>query len=216
MRLRIPYLLLLLAVCTPSDASAQVARLYPVDEAVQQPDFFSFRARLLQAVQARDTAFLYSTLAPNILNSFGGDGGVAEFREKWRPEEPGSEVWTVLTQILSLGGSYYSDTLFIAPYTSSSFPGDFDGFEHVAIVGANVRARQQPRASSRVLATLSFDVVRRAEASGAEAGDWSPVQLADGRRAYVAGAFVRSPIDHRAVFVRRQGRWLVRTLVAGD
>jgi hypothetical protein len=216
MRLRILLLLLLLTVSAPSDGSAQVARLYPVDGAVQQPDFFSFRARLLQAVQARDTAFLYSILAPNILNSFGGDGGVAEFRQKWRPEEPSSRVWAVLTEVLALGGAFYTDTLFIAPYTSSSFPDEFDGFEHVAIVGANVRARQQPHTSSPVLATLSFDVVRRADASGPEASGWTPVQLADARRAYVSSAFVRSPNDHRAGFVRRQGRWLLRTLVAGD
>jgi hypothetical protein len=79
-----------------------------------------------------------------------------------------------------------------------------------------VRARQQPRASSPVLTTLSFDVVRRAGASGPDASGWSSVQLSDGRRAYVASAFVRSPTDYRAGFVRRQGRWLLRTLVAGD
>jgi hypothetical protein len=121
MRVRILFLLLLLAVWAPSDASAQVARLYPVDEAVQQPDFFSFRARLLLALQARDTAFLYAALAPNILNSFGGDGGVAEFRQKWRPGEPGSEVWRVLTEVLALGGSFHADTLFIAPTRRAAF-----------------------------------------------------------------------------------------------
>jgi hypothetical protein len=216
--MRLPaLLLLLLPLCVSAEASAQAARLYPVDEAVQQPDFFSFRAQLLRAAQVRDTAYLYSTLAPDILNSFGGDGGVAEFRRKWRPEEPTSEVWTVLTDVLALGGSFYSDTLFIAPYTSSRFPAEFDGFEYLAIVGANVRARQRPGASSPVLTTLSFDVVRRADASyGAEDADWTAIQLADGRTAFVARSYVRSPIGYRAGFVRRDGRWLLRTLVAGD
>jgi hypothetical protein len=210
--------LTLLSLCIGPQASAQAATLYPVDEAAQQPEFFSFRARLLQALQARDTTVLYAALDPNIRNSFGGDGGVEEFRQKWRPAAEDAEVWTVLTEILSLGGAFYHDSLFVGPYTTSSFPDHLDGFEHVAIVGSNVRARRQPSLDADVVATLSFDVVRLdAEAYGRPGDDrWLAVRLADGTPAYVWAAYARSPIGYRAVFERRDGRWLLRALVAGD
>lgn len=211
------FLLLAVSLGCHSHASAQVATLFPVDEAAQQPDFFSFRARLLQAVEARDTAFLYSALAPNILNSFGGDGGVAEFREMWSPGDEGSRIWGVLTEILSLGGAFVEDSLFIAPYTSSSFPGEFDSFDHIAVIGSNVRVRARPDVRSRVLTTLSFDIVEMFHGdAGLPARGWVRVQLADGRRGYVAADYTRSPVARRAGFVRRDGRWLLRFLVAGD
>ena len=78
------------ATCA-TPAVGQVGKLYPVDEAVEQPEFFTFRAHFVQIVQARDTAMLYALLLPNILNSFGGDGGVAEFKAMWRPGDPDSE-----------------------------------------------------------------------------------------------------------------------------
>jgi hypothetical protein len=58
-----------------TDGFGQTRKLYPVDEATKDPSFFTFRARLIQAVQRHDAAFLISILAPKITNSFGGDGG---------------------------------------------------------------------------------------------------------------------------------------------
>jgi hypothetical protein len=210
---------LLLATLTlvtgPGDLSAQVVRLQPVDEASQQPAFLEFRTRLLRALLARDTTGLFSAVAPDVINSFGGDGGLREFRSMWRPAEPDSPVWRVLTEILSLGGAFQSDTMFVAPYTSSSFPPEFDGYGHVAITGSGVRVRQQPTTRSPVLTTLTFDVVRRGETDVRLAG-WVAVELADGRTGWVAATYVRSPTDHRALFVQRNGRWIMRALVAGD
>jgi hypothetical protein len=217
MRILLLIAALALPWCGPTAAAAQVARVHPVDEAVQRPGFFSFRARLLQAVQGRDTVVLYSVLAPDILNSFGGDGGIAEFKEMWRPGDPDSRIWTELTGILSLGGAFVAEDLFVAPYTSSSFPDGWDSFDYVAVVGADVRVRERPTTSAPVLMTLSFDIVRRAaEPAGSAVDGWTAVQLADGRTGYVAAAYARSPVDRRAGFVHRDGRWLLRTFVAGD
>ena len=52
------------------------------------------------------------------------------------------------------------------------------------------------------------------EGSGRHA--WMPVQLADGRTGWVASEFIRSPVDYRAIFARRAGRWLLEALIAGD
>ena len=54
---------------------SQVGKLYPVDEAARDASLFILRARLLEAVQQRDTAFILSSLSPDIFNSFGGNSG---------------------------------------------------------------------------------------------------------------------------------------------
>ena len=45
---------------------------------------------------------------------------------------------------------------------------------------------------------------------------WTVVRLADGSLAYVQSDSVRSPIDHRAIFSRRNGRWRMTIFIAGD
>ena len=210
----------LLLAAAPS-ADAQVAKLYPVDEAARDPSFFAFRARLLQALQERDTAFVYAMLHPRIRNSFGGNGGIAEFREKWKPGAPDSELWGVLTTVLALGGTMDEDGRFTAPYVFSRFPDELDTFESAAVVGEGVRVRARPDTRSEVLATLSFDVVALGHECGASAGSdrrggWTGVRLADGACGFIAERYVRSPIDYRAIFQKVDGRWRMMLLIAGD
>jgi hypothetical protein len=42
------------------------------------------------------------------------------------------------------------------------------------------------------------------------------VTLADGRSGYIHSRFVRSPVDYRAYFARKDGRWRMVMLLAGD
>jgi hypothetical protein len=42
------------------------------------------------------------------------------------------------------------------------------------------------------------------------------VRLADGRTGFVRHDQVRSVLDYRAVFERREGHWLMTAFVAGD
>ena len=211
----------------PSAGVAQVAKIYPVDEAAHDPEFFAFRARLLAALQNRDTNFLYGIVAPDILNSFGGDGGPDEFKEHWKPEQPASELWSTLTEILALGGKFrktdpaqgYGSKMFIAPYVFAVESDGYDPFEYGVTVGHGVRVREQASRTSAVLATLDFDVIRVTDwkhLPDADGRSWIAIQLRDGRRGYVAAEFIRSRITYRAIFVFREGRWLLKTLVAGD
>lgn len=205
-----------------TNAVGQVQKLYPVDEAAKDPAFFTFRARLMQAVQRRDATYLLSIVAPKIENSFGGDGGIEEFKQTWKPERPQSEVWIELTKVLSLGGAFLKDGAFGAPYTYTKWPEDgrADGFESGAIIGENVRVRAAPLITSSVMRTLSFDIVvvpdwQTNKARG-EKRSWIKVKLSDGNSGYVAEEFIRSPIDYRAVFEKQDGRWLMTAFIAGD
>jgi hypothetical protein len=218
--MRIILVLLMLISAFAGNVSAQVAKLYPIDEASKEPTFFTFRARLMQAVQRRDATYLLSILSPKIQNSFGGDGGIEEFKTTWKPERPQSEVWTELAIVLSLGGAFDKDGTFEAPYISAKWPEDKDSFELGAIIGEKVRVRAAPQISSSIMRELSFDIVEVSDWGGnkarGEKRDWIKVKLSDGQSGYVAQEFIRSPVAYRAAFAKEEGRWVMTYFIAGD
>ena len=201
-------------IMPPSTLLAQHAPVLPVDEAARDPEFFVFRARLQAAIAAHDTTELMRVVSPGILNSLGGDGGRDEFRQKWNIAEPGkSKVWVTLGFILGLGGRFLGDTMFYAPYVTGGTPGD--GFETLAVLGKNVLVRAEPNVSSAPIDTVSFEAVTQwREKSATE--EWEPVRTSRGRTGWVLHRYLRSPITYRAGFVRRNGAWSLRALVAGD
>jgi hypothetical protein len=207
-----------LLVALPGVALAQRAPVLPVDEAPRNPEFFVFRARLQAALAKQDTTELLRILAPDVLNSLGGDGGREEFRRTWELAQPDrSQLWAALGVVLALGGRFQGDTAFYAPYTFEGTPGD--GFETLAVLGRNVLVRAAPNSTSAVIDTLSFEAVtrwRETQTGSAAPPEWVPVRTSKARMGWVLGRYLRSPIDYRAGFVRRQGHWWLRTFVAGD
>jgi hypothetical protein len=198
-------------------ASAQKAapdRLLPADDGLDQPDFFSFRARLQATIARRDVPALLAVIHPNIKNSFGGDDGIQKFRENWKLPAPDSELWHELAAVLALGGRFREST-FVAPYTFSDFPETLDAAEHVVVVGSEVRVRSAPRLDASVVGSSSFGILRIAQGALHDAG-WTGVRINNGRTGYVAAALARSPLDYRAIFSRGPGGWRLVTFVAGD
>lgn len=218
--MRIIFVLLLLLTVTATNVSGQVQKLYPVDEAAKDPTFFTFRARLIQAVQRRDAAFILGIVSPKIQNGFGGDDGIEAFKNTWKPERPQSELWTELATVLSLGGAFDKDGIFEAPYISAKWPEDKDGFELGAIIGEKVRVRAAPQISSSIMRELSFDIVDvpdwQTNKARGEKRDWIKVKLSDGQSGYVAEEFIRSPIAYRVGFQKQDGRWVMTFFLAGD
>jgi len=186
----------------------------PVDEGVTDPDFFLFRARLQTALANHDTAEIMRVVDRGILNSFGGDGGREEFREHWSLKTPEkSQLWGALGFVLALGGRFLDDSVFYSPYVFNATSGD--GFETLVVLGTNVAVHADPAASSRVIDTVSFEEVTKWREKSTTAG-WEPIRSSSGKTGWVLQRHLRSPIDYRAGFVRRQGRWWLRALVAGD
>jgi hypothetical protein len=131
----------------------------PVDEASKRPDFFYFRAQLQRAIARHDTAALLAVVHPQIRNSFGDNDGIDEFRRMWNIGAAGSQIWDVLGTVLGLGGSFHDTDTFVAPYVFSRWPGKVDSFEHVAVLGTDVRVRSRPDADAPVIATMSFAIL---------------------------------------------------------
>ncbi|HEY6806269.1 MAG TPA: SH3 domain-containing protein [Pyrinomonadaceae bacterium] len=220
MRLRFIFILALLVMSTVG-ANGQVKKLYPVDEAAKDPTFFVFRVRLLKAIQEKDTQFIYSILDDKIQNDFGGGVGIASFKTTWHAERPNSTLWSELLKVISLGGHFdEKDHSFSAPYLFGGFPEDVDEFEHGAIIEDGVRVRKEPSTRGEVLATLSFDIIEvptwDPQKSTNDKREWLLVKLADGQKGYVAAEYVRSPIDYRAIFEKKNGKWMMTAFIAGD
>ena len=187
----------------------------PVDEAGSRPDFFSFRAQLQRAIARHDTAALLAIVHPQIKNSFGDNDGIDEFRTMWNIGAADSEIWGLLGTVLGLGGSFHEDNTFVAPYVFSRWPGQIDPFDHVAVIGSDVRVRSQPNADAPVIAAMSFTILPVARPD-IEVEGWTAVRVEGKRTGYIASQFVRSPIDYRAIFRYESRQWKLVTLVAGD
>lgn len=195
-------------------AAGQVGKLLPVDEAARDPEFFAFRAQLQAAVARHDAEAVLAAVDPSIRTSFGTGGGIADLRKKWNLSGADSRLWDELGTVLAFGGAFREGGLFAAPYVFARWPDRFDSFEHVAVLGKNVRVRAAPGSQGRILTALSFDVVRLA--APATDSEWTRIKLRDGRTGYISSRYVRSPVDYRALFNKVDGRWRMTAFVAGD
>ena len=91
---------------------------------------------------------------------------------------------------------------------------DEDAFDKLIVISSWAELRVAPDPASARVASLSWDVVTALERRHQD--DWVKVQLADGRKGWVAGSQLRSPLDYRAIIEKRDGRWMIAAFVAGD
>jgi len=207
--------------------AAQHRKLLPVDEAGQIPAFLQFRTALLQAINRRDARHLVGILDKDVKLSFGGDYGVRRFIEMWSPYSAQSAIWKELGDVLRLGGTFgygsYPRDTFWAPYVFTSKGLDaFNG--DAAIVDANVPMYAERSSTSRVISTLSYDIVKLGpydpnpltEKIGEFSYAWKQIRIADQRTGYVSSRYVRSPLDYRAAFNKIGRAWKLTAFVRGD
>jgi hypothetical protein len=208
-----------------ADSVAAVARLTsdevivlgtarPVDDAPRHPEFAAFRDSLLGIVERRDTLALFALLTPEVKLSHGGDYGLEGLRTIWEFDQPGTQLWAVLDDVLHHGAVMWSDSAFVAPYTNTALPDSLDPFEHLIVRDTNVMVFITPDTSSTPIARLDYAIVRAGDFHAEPA--WRTVRLTDGRSAYVRDEHIRSPIDHRIYFERIAGRWMITVFLAGD
>jgi hypothetical protein len=230
MILRLTFLLLFFALAC-SFTAAQERYVKPVDEAAKDASFLAFRTKLIAATERRDLNYIVSILDPQIKLSFGGDGGIADFKKMWKISAKNSTFWDEFLRVIKNGGAFdgkgknkYSS--FIAPYTFSSWPDDIDGFEYVAIFGSDVNLRERPSENAKIVDKLSYNVVspNNEESikvkNGPGEGDWvytwMKVKTLGGKSGFVKAQYVRSHIDYRAGFTKKRGIWKMDYFVAGD
>jgi hypothetical protein len=211
-----------------SAAPAQERYVRPVDEGARDASFAAFREKTLAAARRRDAKYILSIVDPNIKNSFGGNDGVKEFKEWWKINSPQSEFWDEFITALNNGGAFYKENgatknkTFLAPYTFTQFPDDLDAFEYHAIFGQKVNLRSKPQTDAPVVASLSYNIIQvDAENSvknknKPDSYSWMSVTTLGGKKGFVQAKFVRSPIDYRAMFEKKNGKWKMTAFIAGD
>lgn len=212
----------------PSQQIPEKGKLNPVDEAVLDTAFFLFREDLLVAIEQKNIFGLLEAVDENIKCSFGAENGLADFVRMWGLESEekvkDSQVWTILQKILTQGGTFDNRrTGFTAPYIFSTFPDEYDSFQYSAIAGGGVRLRNAPTLNSKILKSISYDIVEviertdKMEIINGETHPWIKIKMLDGLEGYVYGQFVQSPIDFRAGFSKdKDERWKMTFLLAGD
>ena len=204
-------------------------RLLPVDEGIENESFNNFRQQLIAAVESQDTEFLLESVHPNIQNSFGRSNGIENFKQRWDIDAADSELWAELAAVLKLGGTFEGTnsvsgnaSVFAAPYIFTRFPAGYSAFEYAAITADDVVLRAEPTTDSEIVAILSYHIVSvdwsqsiQAEAYPGRLA-WAKVTTTEGEEGYVAGQYVRRPVDYRAFFEKQGGNWTMTFFAAGD
>jgi hypothetical protein len=194
-----------------------VLKLEPRDEGLNRADFVVFRRRLQTLLVERNEPSLLSIVHPEVRAGFDGADGIDGFKRQ-HLNNPDEDFWQEFARILIWGGRFVEPSQFVAPYVFAFWPQEADSFECLAVVGTRVRLRERPRASARTLDMLSHVIVQvvQGEPGTIQAAGWRRVRSAAGRSGYMSERYLRSPVDHRAVFEFRNGRWWLVAYLAGD
>lgn len=225
---KISFVFFLLIFCVSGVFSQTERKVMPVDEGKSDASFSAFREKTLAAARRRDARYILSIVDANIRNTFGDSNGSAEFKKMWKLESAQSEFWDEFITVLEHGGAFFKrpgapkNRIFQAPYTFTEFPEDLDAIEHQCIFGNNVNLRSKPDPSAPVVATLSYNIVKVDFENSVKDENkedkylWLKVETLGGKKGFVSAKYVRSPVDYRAVFEKRNGRWKLVVFVAGD
>ena len=195
-----------------------------------------FITELTLAIGKKDKTFILKHISPQIMNSFGGNGGIDEFKEMWDFDSPNSPFWKITEKLLILGGSKYEEgsNHYSIPYIFSDWGkiGDYDPFEYSIITGENVNVRDKPTTKgSRVVGQFSYDVVsfdsektyetrnehQELEPNDSGGSSWYYVCSVDKKICgFVYWKYVYSAVGYRIGFEKVDGNWQITYLIAGD
>lgn len=151
-----------------NQTSQKEYKIFPIDESGSDSSLVTFLNNLKKVVSQKDTAALFKSLDNSIVVSYGGEiNGIKEFSKNWNLDQPGkSELWGILSQLLSMGGTWENDedNYFYIPYTKSNkafskFQYDFDWYFTAVCISSNTIVYPKPETTSPQSATLNFDIV---------------------------------------------------------
>ncbi|PIW70510.1 MAG: hypothetical protein COW08_01440 [Ignavibacteriales bacterium CG12_big_fil_rev_8_21_14_0_65_30_8] len=209
-------LIILFTVTCPSQIKKPL-KLIPVDQSYKDNSLLKFKKEVFTAIDKKDTNFIISILDTNILNSFGGNGGIKEFWEMWQMQDPNSSFWLELKKVFSMGGIFISNErkIFVMPYLFGIWPEDLDPFTYIAAINKNVAIHESPSKNSKILKKINYDILLVLDYYD-EYNNWKKVMTVDSLSGFVQKEFVRSPIDYRAILQKEKGKWKITSFVSGD
>jgi hypothetical protein len=198
-------------------AETELRSLLPVDQAARDKSLHAFLGTMRAIVARKDSKALCALMAPTFKVEFDVGKGPAVFQSHWEPDKPTSGVWVLLDRLLSLGGTFYSDSVFALPYVYTRFPLDFDRLSYVVATG-DVPMHAESNPNSARVGVLNHSIVPVATPLTPPAMlvqmPFVAVKHPERGVSYVAGSDVYSPAGHRAFFEKRQGQWRWLSLAA--
>jgi len=204
-------------VASPSRAQTGLRTLLPVDQSGRDPSLAQVLKTLRGIVGRRDDRELLALMSRDFKVEFDIGKGPETFRRQWKSNARDSQVWDLLDRLLSLGGTFYSSTLFALPYVYTRFPTDLDKLSHVVSVRAKAPLRQRPDPRGPEVGTLDYVILPLTKPIAPPAilaDPFAEVRHPDWGLCYVSRSDVYSPAGHRAFFEKRQGRWHWLSLAA--
>jgi SH3-like domain-containing protein len=217
--LRLPIALIsiiFLALAVP----AHTATLPPKDECANIAGFAPVRSALQSAVKNRDAAAFLKLTSPTISWSFGNEDDTREgFAKQYDLNDPkkakASPMWAELDELLKLGCSM-EDNMIALPHMFWRMPTNPKGPMEILVTGTKVNLRAAPNLKSKIVASLSWEVVDEVGPDPRGALGWRQVKTAKGKRGYIREDFIRDRYDYRMIFSKVDGAWVITAFAAGD
>lgn len=202
--------------CAAFDLS-RFGAVRPVDHSSSDADFRVFKNALGRAVQKKDTAFIYAHADPEILTCFGVEcSGVEALKREWITCRT-CDFWKESERILKLGCrrlTVESETQFACPYVFEGLPDSLDGLSWVVVTAKKVPVYSDTTRGAAIIGYSSYSILPN---TGMPSRKWFRIDSVAGKTwGYLERKFVRSPIESRMIFAKRNGEWKMTAYVAGD
>lgn len=191
---------------TGAASAARFVYILP-DDGGKDATFVAFRARLIEAVQKRDRAFIESILHPNVLTGLGGGTGKKNFLAQYslKPEDP---FWKKLERVLAHGAQFdKEEKAFNAP--ALSFADSHDDLPQGIVWNKAAEIHKAPEDGSPVLQTLYAEQLTIVNPPAPEpvTKPWIKVLSREGTHGYMKSSDVYSQYDEFATFKKDHQKW---------
>lgn len=201
---------------TPAAKATPAGPWAPRNECNDMPGAVDFLASVQAAIDMRDADAFVALAADDVKLDFGGGSGKAELRQRLAADD--GAFWDRLAEMLELGCAA-DDTggITIPWYFAQEIP--VDPYAGAIVTGEGVPIYEGRGSDTPTKAQVSWDaVVILPEPGGNE---FAPVRWTnpDGGaevEGYIARDKLRSIIDYRLIASRRNERWRITALLAGD
>lgn len=205
-----PAVLALAALLAPAPSKPLPRTLPPVEQCGNDPQFKAFRSKLTKAVDTANRDALLELLAPDVQADLGGGQGPAQIAEQI--DNAGDELWMYYKQVIHLGCVVEGDARVIPSLAVQFDPWNEDEIATVAVALPGVKLRETPDDDSRVVTTLKWDVLQLIPGNDFQ----TEVVLPDGRKGWLFDSEFTTATGYRFWIEKRDGKWMVTALIAGD
>ena len=189
-------------------------QLMPGDNTDRAPKYAVFRGMLFDAVARKDASFIRAR-SEGARVTFGMP---TTLDAQFKLDDPEDPFWRIIARMLTLGGTYHDGTqadptgYVEYPYVTARFPEKTDPYPHVAVVGREVNVREKPDPASKVVATVSYEILQLLD----HGEEWRQVKVSDKVTGYVNHEYLYGPLDYRMRLRNVNGRWMIELFLAGD